>query len=298
MRENTANSVAVSLAIHAFVAGAIFLATYFVSKQVKEAPVIFELVAGDRTEPGDHLEAPPLGSPDQPVKLEVPIVETVPTVADEPPAEVPVVQTQPEEPAPTPPAPTPEKVKTPTKAVEKVPEKPKSNPKPKPPTSLANAVKQSQRISYKDYLKKHPTPKAPAVKAGTPGKAATGPRIDTAGIANGVRGSTSKSRSGEGGTALTREQQDQMSTYISMLIQELKKAHEPPPGVSDRLEARVTFDITASGAILNPRISKSSGDKAFDDSVIEAFLRMHSIGPTPNRRSDTWTVTFRMRDES
>ncbi|MEJ1972022.1 MAG: energy transducer TonB [Lacunisphaera sp.] len=104
-------------------------------------------------------------------------------------------------------------------------------------------------------------------------------------------------RGGGGGKALTREQQDQMSTYVSLLIQELKKAHEPPPGVSDKLEARVTFDITASGAILNPRISKSSGNKDFDDSVIDAFLRVRSIGPTPNRRSDTWTLTFRMRDE-
>jgi len=100
------------------------------------------------------------------------------------------------------------------------------------------------------------------------------------------------------GNALVREQQNEMNTYISLLIQELKRAHEAPPGVSDRLEARVTFDITASGAILNPRISKSSGDKAFDESVLEAFLRMRSIGPTPNRRADTWTVTFKMRDES
>src|SRR5438105_4251762 len=91
---------------------------------------------------------------------------------------------------------------------------------------------------------------------------------------------------------------NQLNTYISLLIQELKRAHEPPPGVSDRLEAKVTFDITASGAILNPRITKSSGDKAFDESVLEAFLRMRSIGPTPNRRADTWTVTFKMRDDS
>jgi colicin import membrane protein len=129
--------------------------------------------------------------------------------------------------------------------------------------------------------------------------AANVPRVDAQGIAQGVKGgSTANTRGGGGGNALVREQQNQMNTYISLLIQELKKAHEAPPGVSDQLEARVTFDITASGAILNPRISKSSGDKAFDESVLEAFLRVRSIGPTPNRRSDTWTVTFKMRDES
>ena len=97
---------------------------------------------------------------------------------------------------------------------------------------------------------------------------------------------------------MTREHQNQLDTYISLLIQELKNAHEPPAGVNDQLETKVTFDITASGAILSPRISKSSGNREFDESVLDAFRRVRSIGPTPTRRPDTWTVTFRMREES
>ena len=124
------------------------------------------------------------------------------------------------------------------------------------------------------------------------------PKIDTQGVLGGVKGGSTASTRGSGGKAMTREEQDQLSTYISFLIQELKRAHEPPNGVSDQLEAKVTFDITASGAILNPRISKSSGNREFDESVLDAFRRMRSIGPTPNRRSDTWTVTFKMRDEA
>jgi len=281
MRANTANSVVVSLLLHAGVIGLILLATFFVANQAKDAPVIFELVAGPRTSDAESLEAPSLGNSDKPIKLEVPIVETVASMPAEP---EPVVQTQPEESPVAPPA------------KPKEPEKTKPVTKPKPDTSMIKEMQKSQRISYKDYLKKHPTPKPAPVRPSAPGKAVTGPRVDIAGITGGVKGGSTRSKSGEGGTALTREQQDRMSTYISMLIQELKKAHEPPPGVSDRFETKVTFDITASGAILNPRISKSSGDKAFDDSVLEAFLRMRSIGPTPNRRSDTWTVTFRMRD--
>ncbi len=191
------------------------------------------------------------------------------------------------------------KVKLEVPKVEKVATMPEPEPvvPTKPDTSLAKEMKQSQRMSYKDYLKKHPTPKP--VAPTQPQKAANVPRVDAQGIAQGVKGgSTANTRGGGGGNALVREQQNQMDTYISLLIQELKRAHEAPPGVSDMLEAKVTFDITASGAILNPRISKSSGDKAFDESVLEAFLRMRSIGPTPNRRSDTWTVTFKMRDES
>lgn len=265
MHANTPSSLLVSLSLHAFVVALVFLSTIYVARRAQEQPVIFELVAGPATAP-DELVAPALGNTLTKVKLEVPKVEAIATM----PEPEPVVQTQPEE---------------------------KTIPKPKPDTSIAKEMKQAQRMSYKDYLKKHPTPKQTA--STQPRKAASVPRVDAQGIAQGVKGgSTANTRGGGGGNALIREQQNQMNTYISLLIQELKKAHEAPPGVSDQLEARVTFDITASGAILNPRISKSSGDKAFDESVLEAFLRMRSIGPTPNRRADTWTVTFKMRDES
>ncbi len=267
MHANSPSSLFASLSLHAFVAAIIFCSTLYFAQQNRDQPVIFELVAGPPTAP-DELVAPALGNTT--AKVTVPKVEPVAAKPE------PVVQTQPEEKAVQPPTET---------------------AKPKPDTSIAKEMKQAQRMSYKEYLKKHPTPKQTA--SAQPRKAANSPRVDAQGIAQGVKGgSTDNTRGGGGGKALTREQQNQMDTYISLLIQELKKAHEPPSGVSDQLEAKVTFDITASGAILSPRISKSSGDKAFDESVLEAFLRMRSIGPTPNRRSDTWTVTFKMRDES
>lgn len=282
MRATSSSSFLLSLTLHGFVVALIVLATWFTAMRNREAPVIFELVAGPPTNP-EVLEAPALGNTTQPVKLEVPKVELVPTM----PEPEPVVETVPEPPAPTPPKPVPVE-----KAKPKVPEKPKAD------TSMTKELKKAQRMSYQEYLKKHPTPKQPANSKLTASKATKVPKIDAQGIAQGVRGgSTANTKGGGGGKALTREQQDQLNTYISLLIQELKRAHEPPPGVSDRLEAKVTFDITASGAILNPRITKSSGDKEFDRSVIDAFLRMRSIGPTPNRRSDTWTVTFKMSDE-
>jgi len=281
MRANSSSSLFFSLLLHALVAAAIIITTYVVARQTKDAPVIFELVAGPATAP-DELVAPALGNTTNAVKLETPKVDPTPTPPSEP---EPVVKTPPEE--KTVETPPPEKPQT------KAPDK----PKPKPDNSMVKEMNKSAKTSYKEYLKKHPIPKQTA--STTPRKSATGPRVDAQGIAQGVKGgSTANTRGGGGGKALTREEADQMSTYISLLIQELKKAHEPPPGVSDRFETKVTFDITASGAILNPRISKSSGDKAFDESVLEAFLRMRSIGPTPNRRSDTWTVTFRMRDEA
>jgi len=280
MRANSPSSIFASLGLHAFVAAIIICSTMFLARQDRDQPVIFELVAGPATAP-DELVAPALGNTT--AILPVPKVEPTPAKPEPEAAKPePVVQTQPEEKAVEPP-------------VEKA--KPKATEKPKADTSIVKEMRQAQRMSYKDYLKKHPTPKV--VASVQPRASSGGPRVDATGIAQGVRGgSTANTRGGGGGNALTREQQNQLDTYISLLIQELKKAHEPPPGVSDRLETKVTFDITASGAILNPRISKSSGDKAFDNSVLEAFLRMRSIGPTPDHRSATWSVTFKMRDES
>jgi len=274
MRPNSPSAIVTSLILHGFVAAIIFVTTVYLARSSKMEPVIFELVAGLPTAP-DELVAPALGNTTAPVKVTVPQVELPPDKPE------PVVQETVAVPEPV--------VKTPP--AKTAPVKPKSD------LSLAKDLKKSARVSYQEYLKKHPTPKQSA--ASTVRQAAKVPKIDTQGIVGGVRGgSTANTRGGGGGKAMTREESDQLSTYISLLIQELKKAHEPPSGVSDRLETKVTFDITASGAILNPRISKSSGNREFDESVLDAFRRMRSIGPTPNRRADTWTVTFKMRDEA
>lgn len=279
MRATSSSSVLVSLTLHAFVVAVLVLLTWYSAMQQAKAPDIFELVDGPPTNP-EALEAPKLGNTTTPVKLEVPKVEIVPTMPDP----EPVVETTPEPVVATPPPPE--------KAKAKAPEK------PKPDTSIAKEVKKAQRLSYNEYLKKHPTPKQSASSKQTTKSTAKVPRIDATGIAQGVKsGSAANQKGGGGGKALTREQADALDTYFSMLIQELKRAHEPPAGVSDDLQTQVTFDITASGAIMNPRIKKSSGNKEFDRSVIEAFLRVRSIGPMPTRRPDTVTVTFKMKDE-
>jgi colicin import membrane protein len=275
MRANSPSSVVISLIIHAFVAAVIFFTTIYVAQQEKP-PFIVELVAGPPTAP-EQLVAPALGNTTEQVKVTIPAVEP-PKVQQETPKAV-----EPEVREVSPPTP-PEVVK------------PAPTVKPKPDVSIAKQIKKAEKVSYQQYLKSHPTPKPAPPSTNT--KASNVPRVDATGIANGVRGgSTTNTKGGGGGKALTREEQNERNTYISFLLQALKEAHEPPPGVSDQLEAQVTFDITASGAILNPRIKKSSGNKEFDDSVLAAFRKIRSIGPTPNGKADTWTVGFKMKDE-
>ena len=272
MRANSPSAVFVSLSLHAAIAVIIVVMTMVVAQQEKASPVIFELVDGPPTAPNE-LVAPALGNTPNPVKVEIP----------KPPEKVEPVAPE------VPPTPEPEAIVTPKPAAVKP-------VAVKPDASITKELKKKEKVSYQDYLKKHPTPK-PA--ANPPARRTPNvPRIDAQGIANGVRaGSTANTKGGGGGKALTREEHDAFDTYYSFLRNALKEAHEPPPGVSDQLEAKVTFDITAAGAILYPRISKSSGDRAFDQSVIEAFRRVKSIGPTPNGKPDTSvTLTFRMKD--
>lgn len=279
MRANSPSAFFTSLTLHGVVAGLIVFFTYYSVWQQGPPPVIFELVAGPPTAP-DELVAPALGNSATPVKLEVPKVEPTPP-QPEPKAEEPVQTVKTE---PTPPA------------SEVVP--PLAKPKPKPDTSLLKEMKKTQKMSYRDYLKKHPTPKPSTQTATAKPRTGNVPKIDAEGIAQGVKGgSTANKHGGGGGKALTREEQNEFNTYISFLVSALKEAHAPPPGVNDKLEVRVTFDITGSGHILNPRIARSSGDKDFDESVLEAFRKVRSIGPTPDGKSDTWTVRFRMSEE-
>lgn len=273
MQAKSPSAFFISLTLHGFAAALIFVTTVYFAQPEKVAPVIFDLVAGPSTAP-DELVAPALGNTAAPVK---------PAEAKVEPPPAPEV-TKPAEPEVKDPAPPAEVAPKPAAA------------KAKPDPTLSKDLKKKERIAYQDYLKKHPTPK-PAPPSTQPAKAGNVPRIDAQGIANGVRGgSTANTRGGGGGKAMTREEQNLMDTYISQLVQELKKAHEPPPGVSDQLETRVTFDITASGVILNPQIAKSSGNAEFDQSVLEAFRRVRSIGPTPNGKAETWTIRFRMKD--
>lgn len=272
MRANSSSAVFVSLILHGGFVALIIMTTMIVAQQRKAPPVIFELVAGPPTAP-EELVAPALGSPD--VKLNVPKVNL--------PREVP--------------QPVKEEVKTVEPEAEVVPKVVEAKPKPveakpKPDNSMAKEMKKKERMSYADYKRKNPTPKA------APPSPIKTPRIDSEGIASGVRGgSTANKKGGGGGKALTREEQSELNTYISFLLSLLKEAHEPPSGVSDKLVAKVTFDIAANGRISNPRITRSSGNREFDESALEAFRKVRSIGPTPDGKADTWSVDFKMSDD-
>jgi colicin import membrane protein len=267
MHERAANAFLLSLTLHAGVILAIAALVFAVHQSRREPMQIFELVAGPPTDPM-ATEAPALGTPDGQVDVKIPASpaksEPVPLEAAPP---------QPEISQPT--------VRPPIKST----------------ASSKAPAKTEPQLTYEQYVKQHgkPTP-SKAGPSGSP-RATAVPKINSKGIANGVLGGSVNSRGGQGGTALTAAQHSSLDAYISRLVTALRQNHEKPPGLSDLLDADVEFFIAADGSISRVQIVRSSGNTAFDMSCIETFRRIGSVGPKPDGRSATWTLTFRMKDE-
>lgn len=281
-----------SLTLHGAIVALVLFFTFAMHTQVKEQPKIFELVAGE----GDNYmatEAPALGTPG--IKLNVPtppapVVKPAPEPEPAPPE--PVIERAPEKPAPKA-AVKPVETKTPnyTKDVLRIASK---REKRLVEADRKKREAEAKRISKAEFDKLNKSKTQPKGGAVNPKVA----RIDAEGIAKGVvGGSVNNKTGGAGGKALSRAEQSALDSYIALLLQRLRAAHEKPPGLSDLLEAEVEFRIAADGTLSGVKIVRSSGSSEFDRSVLEAFARVRSIGPTPNNKSDVWVVTFKMKEE-
>ncbi len=260
--------------------------------QAKEQPKIFELVAGE----GDNYmatEAPALGTPGIKLNVPTPPAPAVkPAPEPEPAPPEPVIERAPVKPAPKAEA-KPVEAKTPnyTKDVLRIASK---REKRLVEADRKKREAEAKRISKAEFDKLNKSKTQPKGGAVNPKVA----RIDAEGIAKGVvGGSVNNKTGGAGGKALSRAEQSALDSYIALLLQRLRAAHEKPAGLSDLLEAEVEFRIAADGTLSGVKIVRSSGSSEFDRSVLEAFARVRSIGPTPNSKSDVWVVTFKMKEE-
>jgi colicin import membrane protein len=259
----TSTALFFSVLLHGAVVAAIIALAFAVQQRKPPQVVIFDLVAGPPTDL-NATKAPALGSPTGDLDVKVP----------EPPVRA--------EPA----APEPARTET-TRA---------ARPEPKAPAVEKAPVKSETRLTYEQYVKKYGRPST--AKSGTspaPRPIAV-PRVGK-GIAEGVKGGSADSKGGGGGTAMAAAEHSALEAYISRLVTALRQNHEKPPGLSDLLSTDVEFLIAADGTISRVRIERSSGNAAFDESCIDAFRRMGSVGPKPDGKSVTWILTFRMKEE-
>ena len=302
-----------SATLHAAAVVLVVAAAWVTNQQIRPPVKIFDLVAGE----GDNwaaTEAPALGTPDG-VKLQVPaaaesaprMAEPVPRIAEPeaaPPEPIAAAPIQEAPPAPattakTTSTPAPDLVRTAKKVAAKVEQKMAQKQRMEDAIAADKARKDAaaaKKIMTKEqYDKLYGNKANPAGKAGGATKIA---RVDPKGIAGGVvGGSTANTVGGAGGKALSREEASVMEGYFSYLKQKLEQAHEPPVGVSDKLSVRVEFMLAVDGSISQVHVVRSSGNRDFDQSVLEAFKRVRSIGTRPDGRSEPITLEFNTRDD-
>jgi colicin import membrane protein len=286
--ERSSNSYVSSLLLHGAVVAVILFFTYVLDQDSPPPPKIFELVAGA----GDNYaatEAPALGVPGG-IKMNIP---AAPAPAEPAPAESAQATLQ-AEPEPVAARITPAKASpaknAPAKAAKKIPDFARSLERTAARVAKRIETKykkqqeaeERRQMTLDEYMKEHPSASRAAGE----------------GIREGVIGGSANNKTGgAGGKALTREEGSELDAYWAMLISQLTANLDKPTDVSDALTAEVEFYVSADGSISEVQISRSSGNDEFDQAVLEAVRRTHSIGPRPDGQGDRVKVPFKMHED-
>ena len=303
----------VSATLHGLLLGLLIGLTITLRDKLEDAPQVFELVAGVGND-YNATEAAGGGTLAETVSAElfqaptVPVAKLPPTADPVEESYVPPVPVVPVPPAPVEPAPP---VKSTAPVVPKTPNlardfqrtvdraKKKAEAASQKRIEAAEraakaAALESKRMSLEDFRRQN------SAKSGSSTSTATanpGKRINLNSLSTkGPGGPGTSQAAGAGGPAMQRAIQDAQDSYFAMLIQQLKSNHVKPEGLSDLLSADVSFHIASNGMISRVTITRSSGNSEFDQSVLAAFSRTGSIGPRPDKKSDSSTLTFRMKD--
>ena len=272
MRASSPGAFVLSAAFHAVVIGAIVAFSLWVRRATEINPAMFDLVNPEDIEIGDHFEMPGAPSKNPGVKetsvrfkkSKVKAVK-IPTAKEIAAAEA--------------------------KAAAQAAKDTKSTP------TSTTAATRNKTSSYADFQKKNAKQLAANQKtrsAGGGGKPAPG--IDAKGIVDDLMESAAGPRGDGGGTGGSKVMIAALDAYFSRLISALRAAHEMPDSVNDLLVAKVSFYLAADGSISAVKIVRSSGSTDYDDSVIDAFHRVRSIGAVPGAKSGTYVINFKMTE--
>jgi TonB family protein len=267
MTTRSPSAFALSALLHGVAAVLVLGGAWLAQKNLPPPPQIFELVAGE----GNDFMATvaPKGNPEGGGPIIPPLPKPLPPAARPDP-----------DPAPSQPVQTPAPRRSTT-------------PSPRQTTAPTPNQMTKEEFDRRNNTPRSNQPTRQSQSSTQPQRRGNGPRINTGDI---LGNTNTTSTRGAGGTALTRAESDERSAYLSYLVQQLKAAHEKPPGLSDLLRARVEFRINADGSITGVHIIESSGNTAFDQSAVAAFRQIR-LSPPPGGRPITDSVLFRMKDE-
>ena len=169
---------------------------------------------------------------------------------------------------------------------------PEPRPQPPEPTPTEPAPERPQMISREEFIKQFGEPKPRQQnRQSSPRPKITVPRIDVPKLVVPANPSPSNPRPRQ----LTSAERSALGTYSSQLRARIDAAWGKPENLAGvQIAATVVFEVSARGRISNVRLKPRSGNASFDQSVLAAFRRITSAGPTPTGQSHVFTMTFRM----
>lgn len=203
--------------------------------------------------------------------------------------------TEPSSAQPAPPEPVPD---VPMPELPPVPDLVTPEPQPQPQATEASppepAPERPQMISREEFIKQYGEPKPrQAPRQSTPRQDITVPQIDVPKLVVPAKPSPST----PGPQQLTSADRSALGTYSSQLRARIDKAWGKPEGLAGlQIAATVVFEVSARGRISNVRLKPRSGNASFDRSVLAAFQRITSAGPTPTGQTHVFTMTLRMAE--
>ena len=177
-----------------------------------------------------------------------------------------------------------------------LPNLPRLKPAPAPPAPEVKSPPVSvKEMSYEEFNRLHgtrsPNPK-PMQANPRPQRL---PHVNTDNIRKNLEQSLQTPLSHTpGSTSKTASAIDAYGAKVNQLLNRVWV--KPAQLTGGRLSATVVFAVSAAGQIMQPRFSPSSGNAAFDRSVLEAFRRVGFVGVSPNGQKNTFKMTFRMLD--
>ena len=156
-------------------------------------------------------------------------------------------------------------------------------PEPKPAPTQKPPKPEVVAMSYQDFIKTQGKPKVaqPKKEAVVP---VVAPKIKTQNVRESLESSLS---------AIQSLNVEEISAYEALIRSRLDAFWEEPASfLGYTNSAVVDFDVDTKGAIVAVRIAKSSGSPVFDDSIKKAFGRVGMLGSPPNKRTNTFEMSF------
>jgi TonB family protein len=273
MPQNSKRAFVMASLVHVAFALLVLTFTLWRPPERKPKPIVFELVA------------PPAPG------AEVAEAEVVPVAFNFTPPEPPPPPPPRPRPVEPPPAPTPP---PPPPTPPPPPPRPTPAPAPKPPPPKPP---EPEKIAFDQFRQQNPQRPTPPRPQPTPAPApAPVPRIDTTQITRDLNATITSPRQQAQASQQSASDQAALQSYFERIKAAVRGAWAKPHGLHDQLRVEIRFDVRAAGVISGFSVASSSGNSIFDQSVLDAFARVGSVGAPPDRKPYSLRLEFRMTD--